>query len=59
MAKPKGAGEKQNAYNIKHDITPATVKKNVEDILAGLYKGDTDQSRVTATDRCADFQGRT
>ena len=39
---------KQNAYNIKHDITPATVKKNVEDILAGLYKGDTDQSRVTA-----------
>ena len=40
---------KQNAYNIKHDITPATVKKNVEDILAGLYKGDTDQSRVTAT----------
>jgi len=41
--------EKQMAYNVKHSITPATVKKNVEDILAGLYKGDTDQSRVTAT----------
>lgn len=40
--------EKQEAYNVKHNITPATVKKNVEDILAGLYKGDTDQSRVTA-----------
>jgi len=40
--------EKQEAYNVAHNITPATVKKNVEDILAGLYKGDTDQSRVTA-----------
>ncbi|WP_282062690.1 excinuclease ABC subunit UvrB [Roseobacter litoralis] len=39
---------KQVAYNEKHGITPTTVKKNVEDILAGLYKGDTDQSRVTA-----------
>jgi excinuclease ABC subunit B len=39
---------KQIAFNEKHDITPATVKKNVEDVLAGLYKGDTDQSRVTA-----------
>jgi excinuclease ABC subunit B len=39
---------KQLAYNEKHGITPTTVKKNVEDILAGLYKGDTDQSRITA-----------
>ena len=37
------------AYNTEHGITPQTVKKNVEDVLAGLYKGDTDMSRVTAT----------
>ena len=40
---------KQIAYNEEHGITPATVKKNVEDVLAGLYQGDTDMSRVTAT----------
>ncbi|MEP2531322.1 excinuclease ABC subunit UvrB [Shimia sp.] len=39
---------KQVAYNEEHGITPATVKKNVEDVLSGLYKGDTDMSRVTA-----------
>ena len=39
---------KQIAYNEKHGITPETVKKNVEDVLAGLYQGDTDMNRVTA-----------
>ncbi|WP_415234515.1 excinuclease ABC subunit UvrB [Pseudorhodobacter sp.] len=40
--------DKQIAYNTLHGITPTTVKKNVEDVLAGLWNGDTDQSRVTA-----------
>ncbi|MEH6773784.1 MAG: excinuclease ABC subunit UvrB [Cereibacter changlensis] len=40
--------EKQIAYNIEHGITPMTVKKNVEDVLAGLWQGDTDMARVTA-----------
>ncbi|KMW58753.1 Excinuclease ABC subunit B [Candidatus Rhodobacter oscarellae] len=40
---------KQMAYNEEHGITPETIKKNVDDVLSGLYKGDTDMSRVTAT----------
>jgi excinuclease ABC subunit B len=38
---------KQVAYNIEHGITPHTVKKNVEDVLHGLWQGDTDQARIT------------
>jgi excinuclease ABC subunit B len=38
---------KQVAYNTEHGITPTTIKKNVEDILLGIYQGDTDQARVT------------
>ena len=40
--------EKQVAYNVKHGITPQTVKKNIDDVMAGIYKGDTDMARVTA-----------
>jgi len=40
--------EKQQAHNEKHGITPATIKKNVDDVLEGLFPADTDQSRVTA-----------
>ncbi|SOC04664.1 excinuclease ABC subunit B [Rhodobacter sp. JA431] len=40
--------EKQIAYNTEHGITPQTVRKNVDDVLAGLWQGDTDMARVTA-----------
>jgi excinuclease ABC subunit B len=40
--------EKQLAYNAEHGITPETIRKNVEDIMQGLYKGDVDMNRVTA-----------
>ena len=40
--------DKQKAYNIEKGITPKTIEKNVNDVLEGLFKGDTDQTRVTA-----------
>jgi len=48
LAETNRRREKQVAYNEVHGITPQTVRKNVEDVLAGLYKGDTDMARVTA-----------
>jgi excinuclease ABC subunit B len=47
MAETDRRREKQQAYNKAHGITPQTVKKNVEDVLAGLWQGDTDQARIT------------
>jgi excinuclease ABC subunit B len=40
---------RQVAYNVEHGITPETIRKNVDDVLSGLYQGDTDMNRVTAT----------
>jgi excinuclease ABC subunit B len=40
--------EKQISYNAANGITPTTVRKNVADVLEGLFPADTDQSRVTA-----------
>lgn len=47
MAETERRRAKQMAYNEEHGITPQTVRKNVEDVLAGLWQGDTDQARIT------------
>ena len=39
---------KQISYNTANGIKPETIKKNVEDILSGLYSGDVDLNRITA-----------
>ncbi len=39
---------KQIDYNRANGITPESVKKNVLDVMAGVFEGDTDMSRVTA-----------
>ena len=40
--------EKQTAYNLAHGITPETIRKNVADVLDGLFQADTDEARITA-----------
>jgi excinuclease ABC subunit B len=40
---------RQRDYNETHGITPATIRTNVNDIMAGTYQGDADMNRVTAT----------
>jgi excinuclease ABC subunit B len=48
LAETSRRREKQLAYNAEHGITPETIRKNVADVLDGLFQGDTDQARVTA-----------
>ncbi len=40
---------KQRDYNALNGITPKTIRRNVDDALAGLFDYDTDQVRITAS----------
>ncbi|SIT80039.1 excinuclease ABC subunit UvrB [Pontibaca methylaminivorans] len=48
LAETERRRQKQIAYNDEHGITPETIRKNVDDIMQGLYRGDVDMNRVTA-----------
>jgi excinuclease ABC subunit B len=48
LAETSRRREKQLTYNAEHGITPETIRKNVADVLEGLFPADTDQARVTA-----------
>ncbi len=41
--------EKQINYNRENNITPETIKKNVNDVLEGVFGADTDLARITAS----------
>ncbi len=41
--------KKQLEHNAINNITPATVKKNVQDVLEGVFEADVDMQRITAS----------